>query len=745
MVTIKDIAKLAGVAQGTVSNVLNGKGNVSSEKIKRVMDAAAQLGYVPNERAALLRKGLNNSLAVVMPDSRVRQYEDFYSGFKHYACSRGFTVTRHLTNENAPGSEEEALAEIRPLLVKGIACLSAVTGTFYEKNIYGKSAYGEDGDRSNILFVEHMPGFPAEFIGFDYQTAGQALAKNALAHRYDHICLLTGSLTYSNENDFYQSFLKTMSGSQCQIDHIQTDSFRRYQNILQIVNKPLPQAFYLSNYGFAESVKDICLTFCDSERHPVIYTISPVFTMPENDFIKYEMDYRQLGKQAAERLIDLADEIERKHQRPPFQQTFLTGSGFRDWDAHIVRAQNTDALNVITLDGPEAYIMQSFSKLYTKKSGIPVNICILSYDEIYEAFQSLDASSAFDVLRLDMTWLSWFAEKLLLPLTDIDPDIEETFSDFLSGTPEHYSRVHGKIYALPSTPSAQLLYYRKDLFESPIYKRMYLEQYKTELKPPETFEEFNRIAAFFTKSANPASPVDYGSTITMGSTGVAGTEFMSRLFSHQQNLYDENLEIHLDAPVFLQSLQELIALKPYTAPNYCTWWTHTAQSFASGKFAMAPLYSNYASDLLAQSSHVVGNIGYTLMPGRNPMIGGGSLGISKYSAHPREALSFIRWMCSEPVSSAAALLGSTSSRRKTYDNYEVVNSFPWMTLAQGCFSLAKGKRIPDHAGIPFNERKYLNILGLAVKNAYSSISSPEDALKNAQKQFEGYFPWKFSN
>ncbi len=49
MVTIKDIAKRAGVAQGTVSNVLNGKGNVSSEKIRRVMDAAHELGYVPND------------------------------------------------------------------------------------------------------------------------------------------------------------------------------------------------------------------------------------------------------------------------------------------------------------------------------------------------------------------------------------------------------------------------------------------------------------------------------------------------------------------------------------------------------------------------------------------------------------------------------------------------------------------------------------------------------------------------
>ncbi|MDY3833050.1 MAG: LacI family DNA-binding transcriptional regulator, partial [Candidatus Ventricola sp.] len=39
MATIKDIAKIAGVAQGTVSNVLNGRGNVSSDKIRRVLDA----------------------------------------------------------------------------------------------------------------------------------------------------------------------------------------------------------------------------------------------------------------------------------------------------------------------------------------------------------------------------------------------------------------------------------------------------------------------------------------------------------------------------------------------------------------------------------------------------------------------------------------------------------------------------------------------------------------------------------
>ena len=58
MATIKDIAKLAGVSHGTASNVLNQRGNVSSEKISKVLKAAKELGYTINPQAQLLRKGL---------------------------------------------------------------------------------------------------------------------------------------------------------------------------------------------------------------------------------------------------------------------------------------------------------------------------------------------------------------------------------------------------------------------------------------------------------------------------------------------------------------------------------------------------------------------------------------------------------------------------------------------------------------------------------------------------------------
>ena len=377
--------------------------------------------------------------------------------------------------------------------------------------------------------------------------------------------------------------------------------------------------------------------------------------------------------------------------------------------------------------------------MFTQKTGIDVNVCILSYDEIYEAFNSLDETSRFDILRLDVTWLSWFAQKLLRPLSEIDENIENSLGQYVEGVPEHYCRVHGQIYALPVTPSVQILYYRKDLFESPICKRTYFEQFHEELQPPKTFEKYNRIAAFFTRDLSPSSPVPYGSTITLGSTGVAGSEFLARLFAIQENLYGADGQIRLDSPACQQALTELVELRRCTSPEYCGWWTQTARRFAEGNFAMSILYSNYASDLSAHSSRVVGNVGYSMMPGNNPVLGGGSLGVSKYCKRPKDALSFIKWMCSEPLCSASALLGSTSPCRRTYDNYEVLHNYPWLKLSRHCFPIAKGNRLPAELSVPFDERKFLSILGLAVKNAYTGIVTPKEALSDAQMQFSNYF------
>ena len=63
MVTIKDIAAVAGVSATTVSNVINGKsGRVSEQTIQKINKAIDELGYVPNMSARSL---VSNSSKVV--------------------------------------------------------------------------------------------------------------------------------------------------------------------------------------------------------------------------------------------------------------------------------------------------------------------------------------------------------------------------------------------------------------------------------------------------------------------------------------------------------------------------------------------------------------------------------------------------------------------------------------------------------------------------------------------------------
>ena len=80
MPTMKDVAKLAGVSHGTVSNVINGVKTVNHDTVIRVEQAMKQLGYRPDAKARSLRQKKTNTIGVVLPNLVDNLYSRFYTG-----------------------------------------------------------------------------------------------------------------------------------------------------------------------------------------------------------------------------------------------------------------------------------------------------------------------------------------------------------------------------------------------------------------------------------------------------------------------------------------------------------------------------------------------------------------------------------------------------------------------------------------------------------------------------------------
>lgn len=63
--TSHDVARLANVSQSAVSRAFTAGGSVSEAKRKRIMEAAAELGYQPNRLPGMMLSGRSNIIAVV--------------------------------------------------------------------------------------------------------------------------------------------------------------------------------------------------------------------------------------------------------------------------------------------------------------------------------------------------------------------------------------------------------------------------------------------------------------------------------------------------------------------------------------------------------------------------------------------------------------------------------------------------------------------------------------------------------
>src|SRR6476660_2610813 len=98
-VTLKDVARHAGVSAKTVSRVVNNQGEISSETRIRVQAAIQQLGYRPNILARSLVNQRSNTIAVVASGIEYFGPSRSIVGIEQQANAFGYSLFLHLMHD----------------------------------------------------------------------------------------------------------------------------------------------------------------------------------------------------------------------------------------------------------------------------------------------------------------------------------------------------------------------------------------------------------------------------------------------------------------------------------------------------------------------------------------------------------------------------------------------------------------------------------------------------------------------
>ncbi len=756
MVSIRDVAREAGVSIGTVSNVINNKKNVSLEIRERVNRAIKKLGYVPKVSARNLKLGVSNIIGVILPTLTDRYFSRIYTGLQNILIPHGYNICLTSTNEIA-SIEEEALYNMVGQRVAGIVLI-----TCNPMDPLGSITPVKDRNIPLVTIDRKLAVDYGNFISFNYEEIGEKLCNEILLRNYKRPVILTGPINYSSERNFIEGFNKCYHRSGKIFKNLyifQTClhkfcSFKlmanffsdldddRYPDVIittsEILSDGVFEAVEITNRNKKREVDVISLTEQNWLEMINPKSIGAVFRPAF-----------KLGEKAGELLLDNIKSVKIYTPKRVILsvggnsfENELKGGKFPSSFSSKLLSKNlvvkNKSLNVYMLKDLSARAIIALLNDYNGNEG-EINIYQFDYDDLYDAINSSIGKKEPDVFMVDIPWIPYLASKEIL--YDITGFVKED-SSFLEGyipeIAELYSKYGDRYFALPFNFSVQILFYRKDLFDDPHLQRQFMERYGIELVPPKTWDEYNAIAEFFTKKYNPDSPIEYGNTV--GGASTSNVEYLPRLWAYGGQVFDESGNVVVNSYQGLVALKNYIKSYDYAIPNSIGyWWWHQIDAFAKGKAAMMVMYVNHTGNLVDRGySEVVGKFGVASIPGRIPALGGWSLGINRNSEKIEESYRFIKWASSSRIAVPFTVLGGCTTRSMIEQAEELLDLYPYLKLAENNFKYSRKRTyaLDNLIGFGLDEKEYDSIMSRYISRAVMGEMDHERALDEMSKAIE---------
>ncbi len=284
----------------------------------------------------------------------------------------------------------------------------------------------------------------------------------------------------------------------------------------------------------------------------------------------------------------------------------------------------------------------AFAK-FTQDTGIQVEYIPgpeSTTDRLALYLQTLERkSSTPDVYLIDVVWPGILAEHLV----DLRPFLGEEIKQRLGAEVQNYT-VDGRLVAMPSSVERGALYYRIDL----------LKKYKYS-HPPETWDELEKMAARIQAGERAAGNRDFWGFVWQGAAyeGLTCDALEWQVSQGGGQIIEADRTISVNNPSAVRAMERarrwVGTISPPSVLEYEEEDTRNAFRSGNAAFRRDWLWTaNPAGPV--EDLPVHGQVALAHLPGglagHAATLGGWSLGVSKYSAHPREAAELVRYMTS---------------------------------------------------------------------------------------------------
>ncbi|MRH41933.1 substrate-binding domain-containing protein [Aquibacillus halophilus] len=309
--TIKDIARMAGVSPGTVSKVINNTGSISPKTIKKIMKIIEDTGYKPSFSAKSLATKRSNLIGLIYAgEVNVEFNHPFFNqvvnAFKSAIGKLGYDILIFSNNEFS-NDRENYLKRCKHFQLDG--CI-LIAGEHLEEAVY-------ELDQSNIPCVGvdiELSGPSSSFVTTDNSKVSAKVVEHLYLNSIKEVAFIGGPEDSIISNIRKEAFINNMNQFGMTMrdhwmqygDYFEDTGYKSMKQIL--AQRPFPQAVFAASdmmaLGAIRAIKeaglkvpeDIKIIGCD-DIEACRYSDPPLATVKQ--------DKDKMGRLAAHMLHDL--------------------------------------------------------------------------------------------------------------------------------------------------------------------------------------------------------------------------------------------------------------------------------------------------------------------------------------------------------------------------------------------------------------------------------------------------------